>query len=150
MTTKKKADFIAKSECSALAEVMNRKYGAFLRDGYSFSLSTRLEDNIVHVKVLLVNGDCSFYYPVEARIDCVENELESRKAALFLMDYIDVYFEEYLTESDNILLPIDWTDHEYEANYFQIKGQIFNKKVDQMADELLANGKPYKGPQIIF
>jgi hypothetical protein len=122
-------------ELNGLAQAMNTKYKSAL-DGRLFSAEAEQKDDGVYVKVLLKNQDSSFYYPVEARVKYKHEELGVSEAALFLIDYIDTYFEEFLI-SQEIYLPIDWADYEYEAVDFQIKGQIFNKKLDQMADELL-------------
>ena len=64
--------------------------------------------------------------------------MTANEAALFLIDYIDTYFEEFLLEEDEELyLPIDWAKHTYEAVEFEVKGQIKNEKLEDMADDLL-------------
>jgi hypothetical protein len=126
-------------ELKELAKAMNTKYKSVL-DGRLFSLEAEHKDDGVYVTVLLKNKDSSFYYPVEARVKYKHEELGVSEAALFLIDYIDTYFEEFLV-SQEIYLPIDWADYEYEAVDFQIKGQILNKKLDQLADELLGTSQ---------
>lgn len=124
------------SECQDLALAMQRKYSGYL-NGRTFAISTRLEEPGVAVQVLLHNADDSFHYPVEARILPEEEELSVRKGCLFLIDYIDLYFEEYLTEDEDLFIPIDWANYQYEAVDFQMRGQILNLKVETMADQLL-------------
>ncbi|MBF0443246.1 MAG: hypothetical protein HQK54_15160 [Oligoflexales bacterium] len=134
---KKTPKFVSSEELAFLSEQMNKKYIAYLTDGKSFKIDARLEDNGVFVTTLLKNPDDSFYYPVEARVDFRKEGLTPYEAGLFLIDYIDIYFEEYLTETDILTLPIDWTLHSYDAVDFHIKGQILNLKLERMADELI-------------
>lgn len=140
MTDKPLKKPLLDDELKELSHAMDTKYKSAL-DGRSFSMETEQKDDGVYVKVLLKNQDSSFYYPVEARVKYKHEELGISEAALFLIDYIDTYFEEFLV-SQEIYLPIDWADYEYEAINFQVKGQIFNKKLDQMADELLGANLP--------
>lgn len=124
-------------EIQTLAEAMNTKYRLARRERL-FQISVEKKGKGIYVTVLLANTEQSFYYPVEARILYEAEELSPRNAALFLIDYIDMYFEEFLLEEDESLyIPIDWADHQYDAIDFQIRGQIINKMLENMADELL-------------
>ena len=130
-------EFVTNEDCKELAETMVKKYRIAMKDR-TFSIRASVQGKGTYVTVLLANADESYYYPVEGRLMHVAEEMEPTEAALFLIDYIDNYFEEYLYEEDEqIYLPIDWTDHEYEATNFQIRGQIVNKKLENMADEWL-------------
>lgn len=141
--------FLSQVECNDLADMMQQKYGLYL-DGRSFEVTAEMQPtDAVFVKVLLRNEDDSFHYPVEARIKYKTEELSPREAALFLVDYLDVYFEEYF-EDDGLFLPIDWSDHTYCGTEFQVRGQIFNLKVEKMADELLKKNEKYDGPNVII
>ena len=141
---------VSATECDELAQLMEYKYATFL-DGRVFSVTTELKDDAVYVTVLLKNADDSFFYPVEARLIYEEEELSPHAAGLFLIDYIDCYFDEYFTEeSENLFIPIDWNTRQWDAVDFQIRGQVLNLKVERMADALLAAGKPYEGRNIII
>ncbi|MBC7660989.1 MAG: hypothetical protein H7249_14930 [Chitinophagaceae bacterium] len=130
-------EFLTNDECVELAETMVKKYRIAMKDR-TFSIRAIVQGKGVYVTVLLANKDQSYYYPVEARLMFEAEEMEPHEAALFLVDYIDNYFEEYLYEEDEqIYLPIDWADHEYEATNFQIRGQILNQKLDSLADQWL-------------
>ena len=124
------------NESKALADAMNEKYGSYIA-GRQFSISAHETDGALYVTTLLKNNDESFYYPVSTRIDYKAEELERFEAFAFLVDYIDVYFEEYLSEDGELFLPIDWTAHRYDAVDFQIKGQVLNHKMEKMAGALL-------------
>ncbi len=131
--------FVSQNECLELAEAMNKKYRMALQ-GRKFHIVAVNDDSKVQVKVLLKSEDDAFYYPIEARVRYKSEELESYDAALFLIDYIDTYLEEFLLEEDeDLFLTIDWSDHEYEGINFQLKGQIANKKLEDMADALIDN-----------
>ena len=138
-----------KEEYEILASAMDDKYQIYL-DERRFEIEAKEEAEGVRVVTTLSNKDESYYYPVNARMMHKSENLAPRKAVLFLINYIDSYFEDYLTELESTYLPIDWTDMEYEGTSFQIKGQVINKKVELLADELLAKGVPYEGPNRII
>ena len=135
--TEQNKKFITADECVELAKALETKYRIAM-NGRSFSIKAENTETDVSVSVLLESQDKSFHYPVDARVKFESEEMTANEAALFLIDYIDIYFEEFLLEEDESLyLPIEWNDFEYEAVNFQMKGQIFNRKLDNMADELL-------------
>ena len=135
--TEKKEKFITQEELNELASAMDEKYRIGL-NGRSFSIEAKVDEPGVYVQTTLENEDKSFVYPVEARLEYKKEEMTQNKAVLFLVDYIDTYFEEYLLEEDEELyLPIDWAKHTYDAVEFEVRGQIKNEKLEDMADELL-------------
>ncbi|HYX35551.1 MAG TPA: hypothetical protein VE954_20840 [Oligoflexus sp.] len=131
------SEFLTQEDCDALAKTMESKYAMALK-GRGFQVEAEVKGRGVFVKVVLSNHDKSYYYPVEARVLYEKEELQKGEAALFLLDYIDTYFEEYLTqEHEDVYLPIDWADYQYEAVDFQMRGQILNLKLEEMAEQLL-------------
>jgi hypothetical protein len=137
-------------EAADLAHLLELKYAAHL-DGRTFEVTTEIKDDAVYGTVILRNADDSFYYPLEARIKHVHEEMSAKDASMFLVDYLDYYLDEYFTdEAENLFIPIDWTDRQWDAVDLQIRGQVFNKKIDKMADELLASGETYSGRNIII
>ena len=124
---------------SEMTDLLNNKYQSVLFDGKKFEIKTKYEYEILTVSVILSNPDKSYYYPVEARIQNKKEELTPLEAATFLIDFIDLYFEEYLFEDENLFIPIDWTPFSYDAVDFQLKGQILNLKLEQEADKLIQN-----------
>jgi hypothetical protein len=135
-------DFLNQDDCEALAKAMESKYAMALK-GRNFKVEAEVKGRGVFVKVILSNQDKSYYYPVEARVLYEKEEMQRGEAALFLLDYIDAYFDEYLTqENEEIYLPIDWADFQYEAIDFQMRGQILNLKLEELAEEFLKKGSP--------
>lgn len=130
---------ISVEECLQLSQVMGKKYASALKDRNFFIKTQGMADGVM-LTVILRNHSGSFHYPVEGRMKLGTEGLNSRDAALFLLDYIDQYFEEYLTRDPDTFLPIDWTDYELEGRHFQIRGQIANLELEKLADEILARG----------
>ncbi len=122
------------AECTDLAKIMTLKYGAHLKDRV-FSMEAQVEKAGVMITVTLASPNGRFHYPVEARMETTIQDLTPREACTFLLDYVDGYFEEYLQEE--ILLPIEWKEYDYEGRSLQIRGQILNLELERAADALL-------------
>lgn len=121
-----------------LAHLMDKKYAGYRRDR-NFSIAARRDYDRVSVAVVLRNSNEHFYYPVEGRLNFVDETMKPEEAAFFLIDYIDLYFNEFFTEEENVWIPIDWAKFEYEATDFELKGQVYNKYAEGLADKLLAD-----------
>ena len=107
--------FLNEQDCQELAQSMTAKYRIAMNQR-AFSVKASEDQDKVEVHVLLKNEDDSFYYPVSARIVVDKDEMSNLEAAMFLIDYIDTYFEEFLLEQEeSIYLPIDWAEHQYEG-----------------------------------
>lgn len=126
-------------ECAALAAAMGRKYSSFLKERY-FEMKVRSDRQGTYATVLLRNQSGSFYYPVEGRVADMDHDMNEREAAMFLIDYIDAYFEEFFRENGEVYLPIDWATFDWEGVPLQLKGQILNLEVEEMADRWLESG----------
>lgn len=135
---KQNEEFLTEKDCQEMARVMERRYAGEIADRYFLTEATRDEFG-VYVKVTLRNDSGSFVYPVEARTKHQAHEMNHRDAGLFLLDFVDAYFEEYFGEGGEVFLPIDWADYECEDVALQLKGQILNLKIEKMADDLLAS-----------
>jgi hypothetical protein len=119
-----------------LCELLNKKYQVW-RGERSFHISSRRDHECIEVKVVLSNVSETFYYPVEGRVDHEAEEMDPVEAALFLVNYIDGYFEEFFEEDENLFIPIDWAEYSYDAVEFQLRGQVLNRFVERISDELL-------------
>jgi hypothetical protein len=124
--------------------MLSRKYGAALKQRY-FEVDLKRDGSGVYAKVTLRDRSGSFYYPVEGRIAHEDHSMSSRDAALFLVDYIDAYYEEYLRDGETFL-PIDWAEYESEGVVFQLKGQVLNLEAEKLADEILAQADGVVSP----
>jgi len=86
------------------------------------------------------SSDAKFVYPIEARVMHGQEEMTPREAALFLVDFVDLYLEEYFVDEDEECpyLTIDWSDFDYDAVKFQMRGQIINQSVEDLGSEWLS------------
>ncbi len=132
----RKIDELSGDEINELSKMMEKKYQPALL-GKKISISLHTTEAETEVVVLLASQDETFYYPIEARMDYQSQEMSAVEAQLFLIDYIDQYLEDYLLEDDSLMIPIDWTSYSYDAVDFQMKGQILNRKLEELASRLL-------------
>lgn len=133
-------ELLSKDECLKYSKIFETKFAAALNDR-SFHITAQGIVDGVHVTVLLSNPSGSFHYPVEARMLSGVKDLSDKNAAIFLLDYIAGYFEEYLLHDNQTFLPIDWSDFELDEYSFQMRGQIANLELEKMADAILARGE---------
>ena len=139
MTTAPSSTHITPAECADLAKIMTLKYGANLQDRI-FAIEAILDNAGVTIQVTLASPQGRFHYPVEARMATTSQDLTPREASTLLLDYVDAYFEEYLQEE--VLLPIEWKEYDYEGRTLEVRGQIFNLELERAADALLAVTAP--------
>jgi hypothetical protein len=122
-----------------VANLLEKKYGAWLGQRF-FEVTSAAQSAVVTVKVTLRNADKSFFYPIEGRIQFEDQDLKAEEARDFLLDYIDAYIEEFLTGGEETYLPIDWADYDCQGLELQLRGQILNIKLEELADQLLSSG----------
>ena len=128
---------ISTDECEQIANLMNRKYAAFIHDR-TFRVAANVDETAVHAKITLRDDAGLFVYPVEGRLQYDAQGLKVRDSALLLFDFIDLYFEEYLKQNGEVYLPIDWADYSLDEVTLQLRGQIINEKLERLGDEWLA------------
>jgi hypothetical protein len=126
-------------ECQEVVQLLNRKHANNLK-GRRFEGSVEGDTLAVLVRITLRNASGSYYYPVEGRLDYSNQDMSAHDAALFLLDYLPLYFDEFFADDEGVFLPIDWANHECDEVKFQLKGQILNLEAERLADELLNKG----------
>lgn len=119
-----------------VASLLEKKYGAWIGQRF-FEVSSVTHADIVAVKVTLRNADKSFFYPIEGRIQFEDQDIKADEARELLLDYIDTYIEEFLTGGEETYLPIDWANYDCEGLELQLRGQILNIKLEELADQLM-------------
>jgi hypothetical protein len=119
-----------------IESILNKKYRAFLRDE-GFEVEGGKTDEVVQIRMTLARGDGTVIYPVEAILPRdSQEEAEAEELALLLVDYLDVYWNEYLSEGRETFLPLDWSRHECEGVEFFLRGFVRNLSAEAMAEEL--------------
>ena len=119
-----------------VANLFEKKYGAWLGQRF-FEVTSATQSAGVTVNVTLRNADKSFFYPIEGRIQHEDQDMKADEARSFLLDYIDAYIEEFLTGGEETYLPIDWANYDCEGLELQLRGQILNIKLEELADQLM-------------
>ena len=133
----KKIEVLTKEEEFSLIQILNRKYAVYL-NGRFFRLNLSVDTEAAYATVTLLSQDEAFFYPVDARIAHKDQEVDPKNAVLLLLDYIDIYFDEYFREQENTFLPLDWTAYTFEDVELEMKAQVRNKKAESLADQIIA------------
>ena len=127
------------AEKRKISELMNIKYRAHLVEE-QFNIESGFDENQVQIKVTLERNDKSVFYPIEL-IHVVEDRGENttpaaEEIASLMLDYIDVYWHEYLNEGRDVFVPLAWGKHICEGVEFFIRGFVRNRSLEEQADEL--------------
>lgn len=133
---------ITEAEAEEIATLMQQRHRSYLNEGEQFEVSGYRSSGEVYTKVVLRNEDESLYYPVECQMDLLHSNIEGPLEAMYLLlDFQDYYFGRFLSEDRDVYLAIDWAEYHFEDQVIAARGQIFNRKLDQLAERLLAGEK---------
>lgn len=129
----------SKEETKKICDHMTAKFAPFL-NGDFFQLESGYQGHQHQIRLTLMNRDQSFFYPIEAICigDDEQKDLSSQDIGLLMVEYLILYFEEFLSEDRNVYLPIDWSVHHSDDITFFVRGFVRNIKSEKLADELLA------------
>tara|TARA_B100000609_G_scaffold199641_1_gene205350 strand:+ start:9313 stop:9813 length:501 start_codon:yes stop_codon:yes gene_type:complete len=129
---------LTRLECAEIVDALLERHDAYLGDDESFVIEGFTSESEAHVKMLLSNKDESFYYPVECRLHLGDNEIrEPGDALMLVLDFLDYYISRFLREDRELFLPIEWGSFEFDKYEVWARGQILNRKLDQIADRLM-------------
>jgi hypothetical protein len=137
-----------------LDRLLAERYGASLKIGETLGLSAWAEGDACYATLLLRNADESLYYPIEVRVavDAKAGKGAGKdsagekdpvvasqdKAGKLLVDVLDHCLGEYLRGDRDVFLTLDWSELSFGDQQVQARGQVVNRKLERMADELLA------------
>ncbi len=156
MAEEKKTSLLDEESLGRIAELLRERHGAKLALGETLSLEVWAEGEAGYATLLLRNEDESLYYPMEARIALASKPEDAEEAlatdgpdgarslatpgeaGTLLVDTLDYYFGQYLAGDRDVYLTIDWGDLRFGDFVVQTRGQVLNRKLERMADELLA------------
>ena len=134
----KSESILNKKDLYQLVKLFNRKYSQYLNNrSFHIVIDNDDDQDLFSCEVTLSNSDNSFYYPVQGKIKYDQDPDLKLEASFLLIDFIDQYYCQYFASDEQVLIPIDWTEHVFEGYTLYIKGQIFNKKIDDLANNFL-------------
>jgi len=139
--TEWKSRFFTPDEIAQMEAVFNERFFDDLKKDENIFFEGYYEEGICYVTLILKNQDESFYYPVESSLSLKDNpELDEEGAKIALLDFIGGYFEDYFEENRETYITIDWAKHKVEDLTLYARGQVLNKKLENMADDILKSG----------
>ncbi len=125
-----------------LAMMFEQKYGAWLGRRF-FEVESHVDGPVLTAKIIIRNADKSFFYPIEGRMMFAEQNLKIDDAREFLLDFMDAYVKEFLSDGEETYLAIDWSTYTCEGVELQLRGQILNYKIEELGDQLLAGAETF-------
>lgn len=119
-----------------IEKILARKYAAYLEDE-RFRVEGGSDKDRVQLRVTLEKNDGSIAYPIEA-VTLVERSSKESKLELghLLLDYVDIYLQEYFSNDRDVYLPLDWSKHQCEGREIYLRGFVRNLALEAQADEL--------------
>lgn len=130
----------AGQEYKEIMKLLNSKYAHILNDRF-FRVVADYDENVLFLACILENGSRTFHYPVEARISYKDQNMSAEEAISLIIDYVDAYFEEYFQNDENTYISIDWLTHTFEDVEFDMRGQVKNLYMEELAEKLLSGEK---------
>lgn len=131
-------EIFSSEELNKIMQSLTTRYKTFLNDE-TFELQAGASLNQLQMQLILKKRDGSVEYPIEGIFlkDDFSVQKNNNEIILLMIDYLDVYWSEYFSESRSVFLPIDWSDHSCEGLTFYLRGFIRNKSLEEQADEIL-------------
>ncbi|MEI6397286.1 MAG: hypothetical protein WCO71_00825 [Pseudomonadota bacterium] len=119
-----------------VAQLLERKYGAWLGQRF-VEVESHSDGAVLTIKITLRNRDKSYVYPIEGRIMFADQDMTADETRDFLMDFMDAYIQEYLSGGEETYLTIDWSNYDCDGVELQLRGQILNVNLEDLAEQLI-------------
>ena len=123
-----------------VAQLLERKYGAWLGQRY-IEVESHSDGAILTIKITLRTRDRSYVYPIEGRLMFADQDMTVDAARDFLMDFMDAYIQEFLSGGEETYLTIDWSNYYCDGVELQLRGQILNVMLEELADKLISGSE---------
>jgi hypothetical protein len=138
--------FMTPEEIAQMEAVFNEQFFDDLAKDENISFEGHYEDGACYLTLTLKNEEETFYYPFETSISFNEHPyLSPEEARVALLDFIGSYFDDYFSSQRETLVTIDWTPYKLDDINIYARGQVLNKKLESMADDILISaGKKKK------
>ena len=138
--------FLSPQEIAQMEAVFNDKFFDELDKDENISFEGYFSDQSLFITLILSNSDQTYYYPVETVLSIKDNfGIDADEARLILLDFIGSYFDEFFTSGRDTFLPIDWCEYKMDKTRFFVRGQVINKKLEDMAEDILKGGRNSDG-----
>lgn len=116
---------------------LHQRHAPYLEDE-EFVVEAGFDAERVQVRMTLRKRDGSVAYPIE----CVHLREPGSKDTPFalattMLDYLEIYWAEYLGEGRDTFVTLDWSSHTFEDAVFQVRGSVRHLSLEAQADELL-------------
>ena len=127
----------------SICSLMIRKYISFLRSE-TFEMEVQRTDDWIQVRQTLSALDNSsscvveVVFPFEEGSGADNDQIVACEMVDLVVDYLDNYWKEYLTDDRDTFLSLDWSSHTWEGKSFYIRGSQHNVALERMADDFLA------------
>ncbi|MFH1223263.1 MAG: hypothetical protein V1647_02845 [Pseudomonadota bacterium] len=137
--------FFKPEEIAQMEAVFNERFFSFLKNDENIYFEGYFSEQTCYITVTLKNQDETYYYPFETALPMNENPNTSEEEAkITLLDFTGEYFNEFFTNERGTLIPIEWTLYKEDGKNIYARGQVLNKKLEDMAEEVL-NGAHDEG-----
>jgi hypothetical protein len=130
--------FLTPEEVAEMENVFNERFFSFIKRDENIFIEGGCEEEVLYITLILKNTDESFYYPFETSISKNDNpNLNFEDAKSILLDFIGAYFEQYFSSDRDTFISIVWSEFNCEGIKFYARGQVVNKKAEDLADNFL-------------
>lgn len=130
--------FFTPVEIGQMEAVFNENFFEKLNSDENIHVEGYYSEGVCFSTFIIKNEDESFYYPVETKVLSSDNpDLSDNDARIALLDFSLEYFEEYFLNDRELYLTIDWSSFEIGEIKVYARAQVLNKKLEDMADEIL-------------
>jgi hypothetical protein len=135
--------FLEPAVVGSICALMIKKYISYLQDE-TFELEVQKSDEWIQIRLTLKSLNGSDAYPVELLMPFEElkgtegEEVRAAELVDMAVDYLDTYWNEYLTEERDTFLSLDWSTHKADGQTFFMRGSHHSVGLEKMADEFLA------------
>ncbi len=121
---------------ASISELLEKKHSPFL-EGEEFLVESGRNLDQIQIQINLRKKDGSIEYPIECvyPVDSA-NDRDPSDVAYLMLDYLDVYWHEYLSDGRDTFFPIDWSKHTCEGVEFFVRGFVRNVKLEREAEKL--------------
>ena len=120
-----------------IKKLLSKKHLLYL-ENETFEIDSGTLSDQIQICISLIKNDKSTYYPIECIFIKESNHsIKETEIAFTMLDYVDLYWENYFSEERNVFIPLDWSKHEFEGVSFYMRGFVRNLHLESQAEAYL-------------